>query len=147
MQISPEAGDPYNLAREWDVISLSLVLNFVPDARERGRMLRLAHRLLKPEGLLFIVVSSCHHVLSLTHSPHQLPLPCVVNSRYLTIEHWRSLLKAVGFDMVKERWKPAGKVGYWLFRKHLKEMDIREFEKKVVLRDGSGRNNFCILLD
>ncbi|CCA68013.1 hypothetical protein PIIN_01880 [Serendipita indica DSM 11827] len=134
MQISPGEANPHNLSREWDVISLSLVLNFVPDARERGRMLHLAHMLLKKDGLLFVV----------------LPLPCVVNSRYLTIEHWTSLMKAVGFDRVKEQWKPTGKVGYWLFRKTprgQRKADYRDFEKKAVLREGSARNNFCILLD
>ncbi|KAF7295257.1 25S rRNA adenine-N(1) methyltransferase [Mycena indigotica] len=61
---------------KWDAISLSLVLNFVPEARDRGRMLSLAHRFLVPEGLLFLV----------------LPLPCVSNSRYLTIDHLQLLL-------------------------------------------------------
>jgi 25S rRNA (adenine2142-N1)-methyltransferase len=61
---------------KWDSISLSLVLNFVPDARERGipqqrfkllknrvfnglsgRMLRMAHSILSPNGYLFLVVS------------------------------------------------------------------------------------------
>ena len=45
------------LYKEWDVISLSLVLNFVPDALHRGHMLQLAYELLKLRGLLFIVVS------------------------------------------------------------------------------------------
>jgi len=45
------------LYKEWDVISLSLVLNFVPDALQRGHMVQLAYELLKLRGLLFIVVS------------------------------------------------------------------------------------------
>ena len=62
-------------ACKWDVLSLSLVLNFVPDPRERGtrilqgfhpclmfsgRMLRLAHSFLDAShsrsGLLFVTV-------------------------------------------------------------------------------------------
>lgn len=46
-----------HLSKEWDVISLSLVLNFVPEARQRGQMLRLAHELVCADGLLFVVVS------------------------------------------------------------------------------------------
>ncbi|KAF5387160.1 hypothetical protein D9615_001694 [Tricholomella constricta] len=41
---------------KWDAISLSLVLNFVPEAKDRGRMLRLAHDFLMPGGLLFLAV-------------------------------------------------------------------------------------------
>ena len=62
-------------ACKWDVLSLSLVLNFVPDPKERGtrilqgfrsrliflgRMLRLAHLFLEASrtrsGLLFVTV-------------------------------------------------------------------------------------------
>ncbi|KAG1749101.1 putative methyltransferase-domain-containing protein [Suillus paluster] len=42
----------------WDIISLSLVVNFVPDPRDRGRMLCLAHSILAPDGLLFLAVSN-----------------------------------------------------------------------------------------
>lgn len=60
--------------KRWDIISLSLVVNFVPDPSERGgrlsfnranavlrgrtgRMLRLAYMLLRESGLLFLAVS------------------------------------------------------------------------------------------
>jgi 25S rRNA (adenine2142-N1)-methyltransferase len=63
---------------KWDVISLSLVLNFVPEPKDRGelrpvvqeiqklikdligRMLSIAHNMLSPKGLLFLAVSSPH---------------------------------------------------------------------------------------
>ena len=56
----------------WDIISLSLVVNFVPEPKDRGnsvltarltvlmlagRMLVLAHAFLRPSGLLFLAVS------------------------------------------------------------------------------------------
>lgn len=41
---------------QWDSISLSLVLNFVPDARDRGKMLRMAHSMLRPGGYMFLAV-------------------------------------------------------------------------------------------
>jgi 25S rRNA (adenine2142-N1)-methyltransferase len=65
-------------------------------------------------------------------------------------------MNTIGFEMVKERWKVGGKVGYWLFEK--KEImgviptlssprdKATNFTKKVVLREGANRNNFCILL-
>ncbi|CCM02857.1 uncharacterized protein FIBRA_04969 [Fibroporia radiculosa] len=44
---------------KWDIVSLSLVLNFVPDAKNRGRMLRLVYSMLRPGGHLFLAVSTC----------------------------------------------------------------------------------------
>lgn len=41
---------------QWDFISLSLVLNFVPDVPNRGRMLRMAHSMLRPGGYVFLAV-------------------------------------------------------------------------------------------
>ena len=49
----------------------------------------------------------------------QLPLPCVANSRYLTFEHLTSLMRAIGFEQTRERWKVGGKMAYWLYRKPL----------------------------
>ncbi|KAF7359392.1 25S rRNA adenine-N(1) methyltransferase [Mycena sanguinolenta] len=116
---------------KWDVISLSLVLNFVSDAKDRGRMLRLAWNFLVPAGHLFLA----------------LPLPCVMNSRYLTNEKLRALMNAIGFSEVKERWKVGGKMIYLFYQKRTQPppFSTEEFTKKVVLRQGD-RNNFCILL-
>lgn len=117
---------------KWDVLSLSLVVNFVPEPRDRGRMLCLAHNFLRESGLLFLV----------------LPLPCVENSRYLTLEHLGSLMTAIGFREVEKKWKQGGKMAYWLYRKverHL-HSDFSPFRKRCVCRQGSSRNNFVILL-
>ena len=76
----------------------------------------------------------------------QLPLPCVQNSRYLDIHRLEGILTAIGFDKVKERWKPSGKVAYWLYRKGLLAGDPTQYAKKSVIREGASRNNFCILL-
>jgi 25S rRNA (adenine2142-N1)-methyltransferase len=135
---------------KWDVISLSLVLNFVPDARDRGnfespftswrhiltilwkgRMLRLAHQFLRAaSSFLFLV----------------LPLPCIMNSRYIDLPNLHALLSCLGFKVVKERWKPGGKVAYWLLEKSIPEGKTEIWEKKRVVREGKTRNNFCILL-
>ncbi|KAJ6500430.1 putative methyltransferase-domain-containing protein [Mycena sanguinolenta] len=119
---------------KWDVISLSLVLNFVSDAKDRGHMLRLAWNFLVPAGHLFLA----------------LPLPCVMNSRYLTSEKLRALMNAIGFSKVKERWKVGGKMIYLFYQKRMQPAPVSaeefsQFIKKVVLRQGD-RNNFCILL-
>lgn len=120
-------------AGKWDIISLSLVVNFVPDPKDRGKMLRYAHDMLHEDGVLFLA----------------LPLPCVSNSRYLTFEHLKSIMEYIGFDSVRERWKAGGKMVYWLFQKRKRIIPSRgserRFDKKFVFREGQ-RNNFCILL-
>jgi len=115
---------------KWDIISLSLVVNFVPDPRDRGRMLCLAHSMLTPDGLLFLA----------------LPLPCVENSRYLTFDTLQSLMDVLGFTEVQRKWKKGGKMAYWLYRKSEGDhKTLHEYRKKTVCRQGD-RNNFAILL-
>ncbi|KAI0005852.1 nucleolus protein [Russula compacta] len=116
----------------WDIISLSLVLNFVPDGKDRGRMLVQTHSMIRSGGLCFIA----------------LPLPCVNNSRYMTLEHMRELMNAIGFSQLEERWKPGGKMVYWLYqRQPSPESHAGEhFRRKKVLRQGANRNNFHIVL-
>ncbi|KAK1229086.1 25S rRNA (adenine2142-N1)-methyltransferase [Marasmius sp. AFHP31] len=118
---------------KWDIISLSLVVNFVPDTTDRGRMLRLAHRMIVPDGLLFLA----------------LPLPCLTNSRYLNFEHFKDLMNFIGFEEIHTKWKAGGKMVYWLYRKSSatpsETSTPDKFKKKSVLRTGN-RNNFAVLL-
>ncbi|TFK67897.1 hypothetical protein BDN72DRAFT_724793, partial [Pluteus cervinus] len=121
--------DPEVHRNAWDIISLSLVLNFVPDPKDRGSaMLKLANSMLTPSGYLFLV----------------LPLPCVANSRYLTFEHLEELMVVLGFRQLKVQWRHHGKIAYWLFRK---ETDVLTFVptdfRKRAIRQGN-RNNFSI---
>jgi 25S rRNA (adenine2142-N1)-methyltransferase len=60
-------------------------------------------------------------------------------------------MSALGFTTLKDRWKPGGKMGYWLFQKGSEKpasgVESREaFSRKDVLREGRHRNNFVILL-
>lgn len=96
-------------------------------------MLQLCHDHLVPEetSLLFLV----------------LPLPCVQNSRYLSLDSLRSLMRVVGFELVAERHKENGRVGYWLWEWRQPDASTRDrFQRKVVEDDGPKRNNFTILL-
>jgi len=115
---------------KWDIISLSLVVNFVPDAKDRGRMLCRAHSMLVQEGLLFLA----------------LPLPCVENSRYLTFDKLQSFMTVIGFIEVQIKWKKSGKMAYWLYKRSERGRErLDEFCKKSICRQGD-RNNFAILL-
>jgi hypothetical protein len=73
-------------------------------------------------------------------------------------------MRAVGFKLERERWKPDNKVGYWLWswqtpvpvRGGDQQVGMkgdagggkstRELHRKVILRDGPGYNNFAICL-
>ncbi|KAJ3754515.1 putative methyltransferase-domain-containing protein [Lentinula raphanica] len=130
---------------KWDVISLSLVLNFVPEPLDRGRMLGLAYDFLVDGGHLFVA----------------LPLPCLSNSRYLDFEHFTGLMESLGFTQLQCHWREGGKMVYYLFRKEIRGVGAdpgssqtrgansnvipERFTKKTVLRQGN-RNNFSIVL-
>lgn len=96
-------------------------------------MLQLCHGHLKPHtsSLLFVV----------------LPLPCVTNSRYTTVESFRQIVTAVGFSLVKEQWREGGKVAYWLFRRVPAgpPVKLEDWSTKKLINDGPGRNNFSII--
>lgn len=150
-------------ASKWDLISLSLVVNFVPKADDRGdystRITRSTHAVPRPNAPLGTQVSRTQRkALSrctsirclgrvLQSHLRQLPLPCVNNSRYMDFDHLRSLMRVIGFEQLKERWRPAGKMAYWLYVKvePMPQAKAEPFRKKIVLKQGN-RNNFCILL-
>jgi len=76
----------------------------------------------------------------------QLPLPCVLNSRYLDFDRMEKVMRAIGFTIQKEQWKKEGKMVYWLFQKGDRPLGSDEtLQRKVVIRQGN-RNNFSILL-
>lgn len=54
----------------------------------------------------------------------------------------------VGFELVKERWKNGGKVGYWLWgrREPVIPTVKGRWDRKRVVLDGPKKNNFTILL-
>ncbi|KAL6052435.1 25S rRNA (adenine2142-N1)-methyltransferase [Balamuthia mandrillaris] len=91
---SPEGGC-------FDVIVLSLVLNFVGDPRRRGEMLCHCANLLKAgTGHLFVV----------------LPLPCLSNSRYLNHGLFLRLMEeGLGFTFAGN--KKSNKLAFYIFRK------------------------------
>ncbi|KAL7421307.1 25S rRNA (adenine2142-N1)-methyltransferase [Cryptotrichosporon argae] len=123
-------------AERHDIVSCSLVLNFVADAAERGRMLQLCRAQLRqaPSSLLFIV----------------LPTPCVANSRYTTPASFAALVRSLGFELRHERTRAGGKVSYWLWawrKRTPADADAaRDWAAKRVLADGPKRNNFAIVL-
>ena len=78
----------------------------------------------------------------------QLPAPCVLNSRYLTAERFNDVVTSLGFTLRNHHLKQGGKMAYWLFEKSgADEADIpKHLGERDVLRTGTERNNFSILL-
>ncbi|EOA89332.1 25S rRNA (adenine2142-N1)-methyltransferase [Exserohilum turcicum] len=122
----------------FDIISLSLVLNYVPEAPGRGEMLRRITKFLrrsttKPDGLppvlpaLFFV----------------LPLPCVDNSRYLDEALLLQIMENLGFAMKFS--KNTSKLCYYMFVLTRQPTETPTEKRKI--RDGPGMNNFCVVVE
>ena len=122
---------PLNESEKFNLISCSLVINFVPSPEERGDMLiRMTKFLKKPKknmSSLFLV----------------LPLPCVSNSRYFDNERLLEIMSQLGFQQTF--YYEAKKVAYWLFDWTGKTKLVKKFPKKE-LHSGSSKNNFCITI-
>ncbi|OAA57882.1 hypothetical protein SPI_06767 [Niveomyces insectorum RCEF 264] len=163
---------PQSAAERFDLISLSLVLNYVPQPSDRGEMLlRCLDFLHEPgvlsadeaddaaaadvEGLLLPTQTKAAWTApaATTHAGMRgavpsvfmvLPEPCVTNSRYLTEEHLAAVMAALGFDLLKS--KRTQRLAYYLWKRvRPAPTPIPSFAKKE-LRSGSSRNNFSIVV-
>ena len=131
---------PKSDKEKYNLISCSLVLNFVPSHEERGQMLkRITQFLKKPVAS----IDKSQQLRLLSSLFLVLPLPCVTNSRYLDKEHLLKIMKSLGFTQTF--YHEAKKVAYWIFDWDGKIQKNASFTKKE-LHSGSNRNNFCITL-
>ncbi|KAI0603379.1 putative methyltransferase-domain-containing protein [Biscogniauxia sp. FL1348] len=131
---------PVDDTERFDIISLSLVLNFVPDAEGRGKMLLRTLEFLKRP-----VEDSSSRLREFLPSLFMvLPAPCVTNSRYMDEVHLETIMNALGYTKVRS--KITQKLVYYLWtRESLTPEQIPIF-KKAELRSGRSRNNFSIVL-
>ncbi|XP_078698971.1 uncharacterized protein LOC144926241 [Branchiostoma floridae x Branchiostoma belcheri] len=111
---------------EYDVVVLSLVINFVGDPKKRGDMLRHCCQVTKENGHLFVV----------------LPLPCLSNSRYLTPKLFCDMLESLGFQ--KLCCHDSKRLSFLMFQR-IGNRRSKSFPKQVV-RKGPSHNNFSIVL-
>ena len=117
----------------FDLISCSLVLNFVPTPRERGSMcLRFSKFLRRDRSTYLFIV---------------LPLPCISNSRYMTLTYFTGMFASLGYKRIQ--YHEAKKVCYFLFLFNgddKLENPSEDYSKKHKLKDGPSMNNFSIIL-
>lgn len=111
---------------QYDVVVLSLVINFEGDATRRGDMLKLCTKIVRKNGYLFIV----------------LPLPCVKNSRFLNKELFASMMDSLGFTVTSEH---CSKRLYLVMLENNENVSSKKFPRQTV-RTGSKHNNFTIIL-
>ncbi|KAL8648341.1 MAG: hypothetical protein Q9226_006039 [Calogaya cf. arnoldii] len=126
----------------FDVVSLSLVVNYVGDAFVRGEMLKRVSNFLRSSKLTTKdEARSTFPALFLV-----LPASCVTNSRYMDEERLEGIMISLGY--VKTRRKIGKKLVYYLWRHEGngagKTQNVSY--KKQEIRPGGKRNNFSIIL-
>ncbi|KAJ5169134.1 25S rRNA (adenine(2142)-N(1))-methyltransferase [Penicillium canariense] len=123
---------PSSEEERFNIISLSLVLNYVPDATGRGDMLKRCVQFLTSQCSISFVPTLFF----------VLPVACVDNSRYVTEKRLLDILASLGFHLVQS--KRTNKLIYQLFN-YTGQCSSRTF-KKEMLNPGTKRNNFAIIL-
>ncbi|KAI1295058.1 hypothetical protein EDD11_008050 [Mortierella claussenii] len=99
----------------FNVVCLSLVINFVGDPAQRGEILRHSTRFLVPgSGILYLV----------------LPLPCIQNSRYMDHELLLEMMHTLGYTTLVS-YHFAKKLAYYAFRLDASSKDSQHPSKKT----------------
>jgi len=138
---------PKSAAEQFDIISLSLVLNYVPDAPGRGEMLKRTCQFLDTRHRIDrdAAVQAVFPALFLV-----LPAPCITNSRYMDEGRLGEIMGSLGYVLLQR--KQTAKLVYYLWQ--LKSLPsegrmktkTRKFPKKEV-NPGAGRNNFSVIVN
>ncbi|KAL1984777.1 hypothetical protein VTN96DRAFT_8718 [Rasamsonia emersonii] len=131
---------PTSDEERFHLISLSLVLNYVPTAAGRGNMLKRCTAFLTkvlPPDCPLTDFSPCLFLV--------LPAACVTNSRYLTKQRLQDIMASLGFSLLKE--KVTAKLVYQLWEYDGSSSHGHKRFRKEMLNPGKSRNNFCITLD
>lgn len=125
---------PKTKNEKFDVLSLSLVLNFVPEATRRGEMLQRTCEFLRQDEDSPNILPALFLVL---------PAACVTNSRYLTEGHLEELMSSLGYSLRHKH--ISAKLIYCLYS-FSGDGSPRGFPK-TQLNPGSKRNNFSIIVE
>lgn len=129
---------PTDNTDRFDVLSLSLVLNFVPDAALRGEMLKRTLEFLRDTHA--DTQAGNEHLFPCLFMV--LPRSCLDNSRYFTESKFESIMNMLGYSILRK--KTTQKLAYSLWRKS-DEANITKAPKKEI-NPGRTRNNFVITL-
>lgn len=144
---------PMDESGRYDIVSLSLVLNYVPDALGRGEMLRRVSHFLLPKQIdhaslqrslnlenMSVVELEQHYFPCLFLV---LPAPCVNNSRYFNKTRLISIMTGLGYVMINQ--KVSAKLAYYLFRWN--GVNSSSPHPKTEVNPGRSRNNFAVIME
>ena len=123
----------------FDIVSLSLVLNFVEDAAQRGEMLKRVQDFLRDTQSTLDGYSIAFPSLFLV-----LPAPCILNSRYLDAAKFEAIMQSLGFVILRS--KSSAKLIYYLFKYEKTRSEAEVAFKKEEVRSGKTRNNFAVVV-
>lgn len=130
---------PKRLDEFFDIISLSLVLNYVPQPVQRGEMLKRVCQFFRSQTAITkdsALLPALFFVL---------PLACVTNSRYMDEDLLLRIMGSLGFGMLQRKF--TGKLCYYLFRWGGRPDGKGEKFAKKVIKEGPGMNNFSIVVE
>jgi len=128
----------YREVEGFDIVSLSLVINFEGDARVRGKMLKRVKSFFR-RPIIIGGARMLYPTLFLV-----LPAPCVTNSRYLDESLLAAMMRSMGYVQIEK--KMSAKLVYYLWSYDEEEGDIDWSFKKKEINPGKSRNNFAIIL-
>ncbi|KAK6350784.1 hypothetical protein TWF718_003970 [Orbilia javanica] len=146
---------PKNVDDGYDIISCSLVLNYVPTPSGRGEMLRhitsfMEQALERCRKRLCSISTKSTNKEPEKHWSNAfpavflvLPAPCVTNSRYLTEDRLQEIMVSLGYEQLRRKLSP--KLVYYLW-KFVGGSSPKKF-KKAELLPGGKRNNFAIVVE
>lgn len=126
---------------QFDIISLSLVLNFVPSAADRGEMLKRTCQFLDTRAPRTMPASLHDNFPALFLV---LPAACITNSRYMNEERLTVMMASLGYVSLKR--KQTAKLIYYLWILRDKPMPELQNFPKAQINPGGDRNNFSIVL-
>lgn len=133
---------PRDKSEKFDIISLSLVVNFVPDAATRGKMLQRTLSFLDKTT----EVGTATKVDSVFPSVFMvLPRSCFENSRYMTEKRFEEIMNALGYSRIQRKMTQKLAYSLWLMG-GTPGTPTAIFPKKEI-NPGRTRNNFVITLD
>ena len=130
---------PHFGSEQFDIISLSLVLNYVAEPAERGEMLKRTCQFLDqraPRGMLEALQGTFPALFLV------LPAACIYNSRWMNEERLTLIMASLGYVLLK--YKQTAKLVYQLWQ--LRDPPTQEHFAKREVNPGGRRNNFSIVL-
>lgn len=132
---------PESDAERFDIISLSLVLNFVPTPKARGDMLKRTRTFLKSMR----TATTTENQAFVQHFPSLflvLPAACIINSHFMNDERLACMMDSLGFVLLHR--KETAKLVYYLWL--LRDKPVPQPFAKEEVNKGGKRNNFSIVL-